>query len=392
MANNKRDYYEVLGLSKGATPEEIKKAYRNLALKYHPDRVTADKKKEAEEKFKEISEAYEVLTDPKKKENYDQYGHAGVEGAFRQGGFQWQDFHHFDDLKDIFGEFDISDLFRGFGMGEDIFGGGYDMRGRGRGGPGRGSDLQYELEISLEDAAFGAEKTILIPRHETCEDCGGSGAKAGTKKERCPTCAGRGQVVTQSGFFTMARTCPKCGGHGDIIKTPCPTCNGKGRIKLKRSIKVKIPAGVDSGSRLRVHGEGEAGERGGARGDLYLVLYVRPHEIFERHEADISCEVPISFTMAVFGGEIEVPTLEGKVMMKIPAGTQSGRTFRLRGKGINHLHDYGKGDELVKVQVEVPTELNAEQKSALKEFARVSGQSTGPLSKSFMEKMRRMFR
>jgi molecular chaperone DnaJ len=388
---DKRDYYEVLGISKSATPEEIKKAYRNLALKYHPDRVTPDKKKEAEEKFKEMSEAYEVLIDSKKKANYDQYGHAGVEGAFHKGGFTWEDFHHSDDLNDI--GINLNDILRGFGFGEDIFGGGYDMRGGPkRGGVRRGSDLQYELEISLEDAAFGVEKTILIPRHETCEDCGGSGAKPGTKKERCSTCGGRGQVVTQSGFFTMARTCPKCAGEGESIKTPCPTCGGRGRVKLKRSIKVKIPPGVDSGSRLRVHGEGEAGERGGPRGDLYLILHVSHNEIFERHDSDLSCEVPISFTTAVFGGEIEVPTLEGKVMMKIPAGTQSGRTFRLKGKGIAHLHDYGKGDELVKVQVDVPTDLNAEQKAALKEFAKVSGQQAGPLSKSFMEKMRRMFR
>jgi molecular chaperone DnaJ len=392
MANDKRDYYEVLGISKNATPDEIKKAYRNAALKCHPDRVEQDKKKEAEEKFKEVSEAYEVLMDPKKKQNYDQYGHAGVEGAFHKGGFSWEDFHHTDDLNDI--GINLNDILRGFGFGEDIFGGGYDMRGggRGRGGARRGSDLQYELEISLEDAVFGAEKTILIPRHETCEDCGGSGAKAGTKRETCSTCSGRGQVVTQSGFFTMARTCPKCQGAGEVIKTPCPTCNGRGRVKLKRSIKVKIPAGVDSGSRLRVHGEGEAGERGGPRGDLYLILHVHPNEIFERHGADLSCEVPISFTTAVFGGEVEVPTLEGKVMMKIPAGTQSGRIFRLRGKGVPHLQDYGKGDELVKVQVEVPTELNAEQKNALKEYARVSGQGTGPLSKTFMEKMKRFFK
>ncbi len=389
---NKRDYYEVLGISRSATADEIKKAYRNLALKYHPDRVAADKKKEAEEKFKEMSEAYEVLTDPQKKDNYDQHGHAGVEGAFRQGDFTWQDFHHFEDLKDIFGGFDVSDLFRGFGLGDDVYGGGYETQTRRRGGVRRGSDLQYELEISLEDAAFGAERTVTISRYEACEECGGSGARPGTKKEKCHTCGGKGQVVTSSGFFSMARTCPKCGGSGEMIKTPCPSCDGKGRVKAKRSIKVRIPAGVDSGSRLRVHGEGEAGERGGSHGDLYLLIYVRPHEIFERHGNDIYCEVPISFVNAVFGADVEVPTLEGKVMMKIPSGTQSGKVFRLRSKGVAHLNDYGKGDELVKVQVEVPVNLSTEQKKALKEFARITGEETGPLSRSFMEKMKRLFK
>ncbi|MFA6609675.1 MAG: DnaJ C-terminal domain-containing protein, partial [Candidatus Omnitrophota bacterium] len=245
---------------------------------------------------------------------------------------------------------------------------------------------------SLEDAAFGAERTVTIARYEVCEECGGSGAKPGTKKERCATCGGKGQVVTSSGFFSMARTCPKCGGAGEIIKTPCSSCDGRGRVKAKRSIKVRIPAGVDSGSRLRVHGEGEAGERGGSHGDLYLLMYVRPHEIFERQGNDIYCEVPISFVNAVFGAEVEVPTLEGKVMMKIPPGTQSGKVFRLRSKGVAHINDYGKGDELVKVQVEVPVNLSTDQKKALKEFARLSGEDSGPLSRTFMEKMKRLFK
>lgn len=388
----KRDYYEVLGLSRNAAGDEIKKAYRNLALKYHPDRVPPEKKKEAEERFKEISEAYEVLIDAKRKANYDQYGHAGVEGAFRQGGFTWQDFHHFEDLKDIFGEFDLSDLFGRFGFGEDIFGGIFGGQTRTQRGTRRGSDLQYELEITLEEAAFGAEKTVSIPRYEACDECGSSGARPGTKKERCQTCGGHGQVISQSGFFSVAQTCPRCGGMGEIVKTPCPACNGKGRVKAKRNIKVKIPAGVDSGSRLRVHGEGEAGERGGGRGDLYIVIYVKPHEIFERHESDIFCEVPISFVTAVFGGEIEVPTLEGKVMMKIPSGTQSNKVFRLKSKGATNLHAYGRGDELVRVQVEVPVGLTQEQKRILKEFANASGEEAGPLSKSFVEKMKRLFK
>ena len=387
----KRDYYEVLGLSKTASSEEIKKAYRNLALKYHPDRVSVDKKKEAEEKFKEMSEAYEVLIDPKKRTNYDQYGHAGVEGAFKQGGFTWQDFHHFDDLKDVFGEFDLSDLFRGFGMGGDVFGGSSGAGGR-RPGSRRGSDLEYEMEISFEDAAFGSEKTISIPRYETCEECGGTGAKSGSKKERCPDCGGQGRVSASSGFFNVVQTCARCAGEGTIIKTPCPHCNGRGRVKIKRNIKVKIPAGVDSGSRLRIHGEGEAGEKGGRHGDLYILIYVRPHEIFERHGVDIYCEVPISFVTAVFGGDIEVPTLEGRIQMKIPSGTQGSRIFRLRGKGIAHLHDYGRGDQLVKVQIDVPSDLTSEQKRVLKEFARLTEKDAGPLSKTFMEKMRKLFK
>ena len=312
---SKRDYYEILGISKSATDDEIKKAYRNLALKYHPDRVTADKKKEAEERFKEISEAYEVLMDSKKRATYDQYGHAGVDNSFRGGGgFDFnQDFHHFEDLKDIFGEFDIGELFRGFGMGGDSFSGSFGGGGRRGAGPRRGSDLEYHLDITFEEAAFGAEKTITIPRYETCGECGGSGAKPGSKVDRCSACGGRGQVSASSGFFNVIRTCERCGGEGVIVKAPCNYCDGSGRVRSKRNISVKIPAGVDSGSRLRIHGEGEAGEKGGRRGDLYILLNVKPHEIFERHEYDIYCQVPIHFTTAVFGGEIDVPTLEGKI-------------------------------------------------------------------------------
>lgn len=388
MATNKRDYYEVLCLQRNATADDIKKAYRNLALKYHPDRVTADKKKEAEEKFKEVSEAYEVLIDEKKRANYDQYGQAGIEGAFGKGGFQWQDFHHFEDVKDIFGEFDLGDLFRGFGVGADVFGG---SRG-GRGGGRRGYDLEFQLGIGFDDAAFGAEKTITIPRYETCQECGGTGAKAGSKIERCSACGGRGQVNASNGLFNVIRACERCGGEGTVVKTPCPACGGKGRDKIKRNITVKIPAGVDSGSRLRMHGEGEAGERGGGHGDLYVVLEVNPHEIFERHGSDLFCEVPVSFVTATLGGEVEVPTLEGRIKMKVPAGTQSGKIFRLRGKGIVDVHGRGRGDQLVKAQVEVPTDLTADQKKALKEFGRLTGEDSGPLHRSFMEKMGRLFR
>ncbi|MDP2913557.1 MAG: molecular chaperone DnaJ [Candidatus Omnitrophota bacterium] len=386
----KRDYYEALGLSKNASSDEIKKAYRNLALKYHPDRVPAEKKKEAEERFKEISEAYEVLIDDEKKANYDQYGHSGVEGAFKQGGFTWQDFHHFDDIKDIFGEFDLSDLFRGFGLGDNISGGSFGS-GRRRSGLRRGNDLEYQIEITFDEAVFGAEKTISIPRHETCDECGGSGARPGSKSQRCQACGGRGQVASSSGFFNIVRTCDRCGGEGSVINTPCQRCNGTGRVRTKRNIKVKIPAGVDSGSRLRIHGEGEAGERGGGRGDLYIFIRVRPHDIFERHDTDIFCEVPIDFATAVFGGEIEVPTIEGRIKMKIPPGTQSGRIFRLKAKGIAHLHDRGRGDQLVRVQIDVPTDLNQEQRRLLKEFAGASGGYSGPLSKSFLDKMKKLF-
>lgn len=388
---SKRDYYEILGVGKGSTPEELKKAYRNLALKYHPDRVPAEKKKEAEEKFKEVSEAYEVLMDPNKRSAYDQYGHAGVDSSFKGGGFDFrQDFHHFEDLKDIFGEFDISELFREFGFGGGgIFEG---SSGSGRGSSRRGSDLEYELEISFEDAAFGAEKTIAIPKHETCSECGGSGAKPGSKVEKCPACGGRGKVSSSNGFFNVITSCQRCAGEGVIIKTPCPACGGRGRIRAKKNIKVKIPAGVDTGSRLRVQGEGEAGERSSRRGDLYLLIHVRPHEIFERHGQDIFCEVPISFVTAALGGEVEAPTLEGKIEMKIPSGTQSGKMFRLRGKGIANLHGYGRGDQIVRVQVDVPTDLNHEQKKALKEFAKTTGEDSGPLGRSFIAKMKRLFK
>ncbi len=388
----KRDYYEILGISKSASADEIKKAYRNMALKYHPDRVLPDKKKEAEEKFKEVSEAYEVLLDPQKKAAYDQYGHAGVDSSFRPGGFDMrQDFHHYEDLKDIFGGFDISELLRGFGLGSNMFSDSFEEEPSGSYGRRRGSDLEYRLEVTFEEAAFGTEKTISIPRSEACSVCGGAGAKPGSRTERCPDCGGRGKVSSSSGFFNIIRTCERCGGEGTVIKTPCTACGGRGRIRAKRNIKVKIPAGVDTGSRLRVHGEGEAGEKGARSGDLYIALEVRPHEIFERHDSDVYCEVPISFVTAVLGGEVEAPTLEGKIMMKIPAGTQGGRIFRLRGKGIAHLHEYGRGDQLVRVQVDVPTELTPEQKKLLKEFAKASERSAGPLSRSFVEKMKRMF-
>ena len=384
----KRDYYEILGISKGATADDIKKAYRNLALKYHPDRVSADKKKEAEEKFKEMSEAYEVLIDPQKKGTYDQYGHSGVDSSFKQGGFEWQDFHHFDDLKDIFGEVDISDLFRSFGMGGDVYGGSFGGGAGRRGGARRGSDLEYQIEISFDDAAFGVEKTIAIPRYEACETCGGTGAKPGSKRERCSSCGGRGQVSSSSGFFNVVRTCDRCGGEGTVIKTPCSTCGGRGRVKAKRNIKVKIPAGVDTGSRLRVSHEGEMGLHGGPRGDLYIYIYEEEHPFFKREGNDLYCEFPISFSQAALGTEVEVPTIDGTAKIKISSGTPSGRVFHLKGKGVQRLGGYGKGDQIVRVYVDVPKSLTPRQRELLEEFAHISGDE---VNKSFKEKIKNLF-
>ena len=384
----KRDYYEVLGVNKNASPDEIKRAYRKLAVKYHPDKNPGDKT--AEDKFKETSEAYEILSDSQKRATYDQFGHAGVEGAFKGGGgFGWQDFTHFDDLKDIFGEWGLGDILSGFGINAGAFGGGGR---RARRGPARGSDLGYELQIEFNEAAFGIQKTIKIPRYEICSTCKGDGAKPGTKKVKCSACGGEGQISTASGFFSVSRTCDKCRGEGVFIKTPCSDCNGLGRMKVTRKITVKVPAGVHSGVRLRVSDEGEAGLRGGPRGDLYVYIEVKDHPIFKRDGYDIICEVPISFSQAVFGSEVDVPTLKGKVKMKIPAGTQSGKVFRLREKGIPMLRSYGKGDEYVKLYVETPTKLNADQKKLLEEFAKACGEDNAPASKSFMEKVKRMLK
>jgi molecular chaperone DnaJ len=385
----KRDYYDVLGVGRNAGQGEVKKAYRRLALKYHPDRVAPEAKKDAEEKFKEISEAYEVLSDSQRRATYDQYGHAGVEGAFKGGGFSWSDFTHFDDLRDIFGGFGFDEIFRSFGVDTDFFGGGFASTGRK--GSRRGSDLQYVLELPFEDAVFGAEKTLTIQRQETCSTCKGSGAKPGSKKRQCTVCGGTGQVNRVGGFFSIVTTCEKCGGEGSVIETPCGTCRGSGREQATRKIKIRIPAGAVHGLRLRVQGEGEAGLRGGQRGNLYVILKVKPHALFERDGDDILCKVPITFSQAVLGAEIDVPTLDGKVLMKIPPGTQSGRIFRLRTKGVPHLGDYGRGDQLVTVFVEVPTTLTGEQKGLLQQFAETCGENANPMAKSFMQKIKKMF-
>ncbi|MBI3333823.1 MAG: molecular chaperone DnaJ, partial [Candidatus Omnitrophica bacterium] len=351
----KRDYYEVLGVERSASVEEVKKAFRRLALKYHPDRNPTGKD-EARERFKEISEAYEVLSDPAKRSTYDQYGHGGLEGAFRHGNFSWDDFTHFQDLGDLFGG-GLEDLLASFGLG-GVFG----TAGRGRGTRERhraGADLEYLMEIDLSDVAAGKEEKVTFQRHEICEACRGEGTKGGTARATCPDCGGHGQVRFTQGFFTMASTCRRCMGEGTIIREACPACRGKGRILAERSLTVKIPAGVDSGMRLKLTGEGEAGGRGGHRGDLYVLIQVRPHPFFQRHESDILCEVPISMVQAALGCEVTVPALTGNVTMKIPPGSQPGALFRLRGKGLPSLRGQGRGDQLVRISVEVPSRLSS---------------------------------
>ena len=361
----KRDYYEILGIKKDATLEQIKKAYRSLALSHHPDRVPPEKKKEAEEKFKEISEAYGVLSDPQKRAMYDQYGHAGIDQRYT--------------AEDIFKGADFSSIFEGlsdFGFGGsifddllgDVFGGGSRRGRRAR----RGHDIQYEVELTLEEAFAGIKKKIKVPRHDYCKNCKGTGAKPGSETRTCPTCRGQGQVVMSSGFFRMSQPCNQCGGEGKIITEPCPQCQGKGVIRLTRSIEVNIPAGVDSNSRIRVKEEGEVGPAG--RGDLYLYVHVLPHSIFKREGSDLSMDLPVSFVKAALGAEVKVPTLNGNVTMKIPSGTQSGKVFRLKGKGMPDLYRGASGDQYVTVMVQVPVKLNSQQRKLLEEYAQLSGE------------------
>ncbi len=383
MAGEKRDYYDVLGVSRTGSPEDFKKAYRKLAVQFHPDKNPGDKK--AEEKFKELSEAYEVLSDPQKRQMYDQFGHAGMQGGpggFGGGAGGFEGFGGGATINDIFGDI--------FG---DLFGaGGQQGRGRGRRSSGRtGADLKTTLDVTFEEAAFGAEKVITVPKTVRCETCAGSGAKPGTKPITCQQCSGRGEVTFQQGFFAISRTCPRCNGAGQTISDPCRDCSGAGAVKKRSQIAVKIPAGVDSGQRLKLTGEGESGERGGPAGDLYVVINILPHDFFSREDFDVVCEVPVTFSQAALGDEIEVPTLEGKVKLKIPAGTQSHKTLRLKGKGMPKLGAYGRGDQLVRVVVEVPTHLNAEQKDLLKKFADVSGSQSHPMHQTFFEKVRNLF-
>ncbi|MBN1622361.1 MAG: molecular chaperone DnaJ [Endomicrobiales bacterium] len=358
----KKDFYEVLGVQKGASADEIKAAYRKIALKNHPDKNPGNK--EAEDKLKEANEAYEVLSDPKKKQMYDQFGHAGMgaapPGAGGYGGFEgFGDFGDFSSVGDIFGDF----------IG-DIFGGG----GRRRSSrSARGADLRYDLELTLEQAAKGAEIPIDASRHEICSECNGSGAKPGTSTKVCPKCKGQGQVRFNQGFFSFAQTCPQCGGQGKVISSPCTVCRGTGQKKSSQSIKVRIPAGVDEGTSLRVAGAGDVPPKGGTPGDLYVVISLKEHPHFKRERDNLHTELKLNFPEAVFGGDFEVPAIDGKIKLKIPAGTQPGTVFRVRNEGFPHLGKRGKGDLLVKANVEVPKVLNEEQKAALRDFARASG-------------------
>ncbi len=380
------DYYELLGVSKSATADELKKAYRKQAIKYHPDKNPGNK--QAEEKFKKVSEAYDVLNDADKRAAYDQYGHAAFQnGGMGGGGGGRGGFHDpFDIFRDVFGQ-----QGRGGGGGgifDEMFGGG----GGGGGGGGQdGADLRYDLEITLEEAARGAQKDISFRKNVSCDRCGGSGAEPGSKPVTCPTCRGAGQIRRSGGIITFTQACPTCHGQGSTIDKPCTSCRGEGRMPKTTKLNVKIPAGVDTGSRLRSAGNGEAGVGGGHTGDLYIVLSVKEHELFERHGDDLFCEIPIKFTLATLGGTIEVPTLFGKGTLKIPTGTQSGTTFRLREKGMPTLRGGRQGDQLVRVQVEVPKSLSSEQKDLLEQFAKVSGDATEPTSKSFFEKAKKFF-
>ena len=374
----KKDYYEVLGVNRDASEDAIKKAYRKLAMKHHPDRNPDNPK--AEEHFKEAKEAYEILSDAQKRAAYDQYGHAGVDpqagvGGFGAGGAGMGGFA--DAFGDIFG---------------DIFGGG--RGGGGRGGVYRGADLRYNLEISLEDAARGTETRIRIPAMEECESCGGSGAKKGTSPTTCPTCHGHGQVRMQQGFFSIQQTCPKCHGSGRFVADPCPACHGAGRVKQHKTLSVKIPAGVDEGDRIRLSGEGEHGVGGGPAGDLYVQIHIKPHQVFQRDHDDLHCEMPISFTIAALGGEIEIPTLDGMAKIKIPAETQSGKVFRLRGKGIKGVRSHGHGDLMCHVVVETPVSLTERQKELLRELESINvkdGSRHNPRAKSWMDKVKDFF-
>ncbi len=371
----KRDYYEVLGVTREASDEDLKKAYRKLAMKHHPDRNPDNPS--AEERFKEAKEAYEVLADPNKRSAYDQYGHAGVDPtAAGAGGFG----PGFGGFADAFGDI--------FG---DIFGGG---RGGGRSNVYRGADLRYNLEISLEDAARGTETRIRIPTMEECESCKGSGAKPGTQPKVCPTCGGAGQVRIQQGFFSIQQTCPKCHGSGRVIPEPCPSCRGAGRVKQHKTLSVKIPSGIDNGDRIRLSGEGEHGVNGGPPGDLYVQIHVKRHPVFEREGDDLHCEMPISFTTAALGGEIEIPTLDGAAKIRVPQESQSGKVFRLRGKGIKGVRSSAPGDLMCHVVVETPVNLTDAQKDLLREFETISQKNAdrhNPRAKSWMDKVREFF-
>ena len=371
---HQRDYYEVLGVQRGADDQEIKKAYRKLAMKYHPDRNSGDS--EAEEKFKEVQKAYAILSDKRKRSAYDQFGHAAGDGDFGggQGGF--------GGFGDVFG-----DIF------ENIFNQG-QARGQTHSRAQRGADLQYNLQLTLEEAAFGKQVEISVPRHAACDKCDGTGAKKGSKPTNCETCNGVGQVRIQQGFFSIQQTCPTCNGVGNVISDPCTACRGDGRVRENKKLTVKIPAGVDNGDRVRLSNEGEAGAFGGPAGDLFVQISIKPHAIFTRDDSNLSCEVPISFVVAALGGSVEVPTLEGPVTLKIPAETQTGKTFRMRGKGIKSVRSHAKGDLLCKVLVETPVNLQKDQKEILQKLQDSitdSHKDHSPKSKSWFDCVKKFF-
>jgi molecular chaperone DnaJ len=368
---HKRDYYDVLGVSRNATADELKKAYRKLAMKYHPDRNPGDKA--AEDQFKEASEAYQVLSEPERRAQYDRFGHAAFEQGGGFGGFDFSTAGFEDIFSDIFGDF--------FGA----------SRGRGRSRVQRGEDLRYDLEIRFEEAVFGTERVINVPRLASCEACSGRGTKGGSARTTCGACRGSGQLRFQQGFFTIAKTCGQCAGQGTVVKDPCRPCNGSGVTEKTQALNIKIPGGVDTGSRLKLRGEGEAGRSGGPAGDLYVVINVQQHPLFTRQDNDIVCEMPISFPQAALGAEIEVPTVEGKFKMKVAPGTQSGAVLRLRGKGARDLRGSGRGDQLVRVVVETPRKLTTRQREILEEFARSSGEEVNPLTKGFFDKVKEIF-
>jgi len=379
MAEQKRDYYEVLGVSRGASEDEIKKAYKKMARKYHPDLNPGDKT--AEEKFKEVNEAYEVLSDADKKARYDQYGHAGVDPNFGAGGFGggFDGSFDFGDLGDIFGSF--------FGGG---FGGG---RRTNPNAPQRGESIRMSIAISFEEAAFGCEKAVTVERYEACDTCHGNGCAPGTSPEVCPDCHGTGTVQvrrqTPMGVFATSSPCPKCGGKGRIIHQPCKDCRGSGMVRKKKTIQASIPAGIDNGQTISIRGQGNAGKNGGPAGDLLITITVRPHELFRREGTSVLCEAPITFTQAVLGAELEIPTIDGKVKYTLPEGTQSGTTFRLKGKGIPSINGRGRGDQYVTVYIETPKNLNKEQKEALKKFAETMGESNYEEQKKFFKKFKK---
>jgi molecular chaperone DnaJ len=375
-SRHRRDAYEVLRVSRTVAGEEIKTSYRKLAMQYHPDRNPGDR--EAEETFKEISQAYDILIDPDKRAVYDRHGYAAFQGGGGGGGGGFHD--PFDLFREVFG------AGGGGGIFEHFFGGGGNQ-----GEQGRGVDLRYDLEIKLEEAAHGVEKEIEIRKTGRCSDCGGAGGATGAQLHTCPTCRGRGQVISSRGFFQVAQPCPRCRGAGQMFDHPCQACHGEGRGEATARIKLKIPAGIDDGSRLRSTGNGEAGVRGATSGDLYVVIHIREHRIFSREGEDLFCELPLPFVTAAIGGEINVPTLDGKASLRVPAGTQSGTVFKLRGKGMPHLRGSGHGQLLVRVAVEVPTKLTAEQRRKLEDFSASCGEQNTPITKSFLERAKEFF-